>query len=884
MRAAFGKRIAVVILGCLMCLSLTACGLSTMASNELNSDVDERVKANYKVAENLYDSGLITETARDSYLKTIEENYKNIKDLANTGLFSSNNLKTLMNCVVDYHVVTLEDLQYYGLVRKVYDPATSKFLYWEDEFGLLENNEVENAKVNNSEFLSNFLADKASSYWNSSSIVKGSGDTGFITILADTATTNINSSMNWTISVLQENAFNSEDTLIDLYNELQEVKNCKNTSDTTDSGKKVLEVMNGYFQDLKDAKGNSVRLVDNNDEQYKIIQQSSGVSDLHGTYSTSTTADKKYTITSNGDDGRIEESNYQYNGSNCPGMDLVIHSHGIPVLVIRVCEFNQMAYDNIVQRVGLDKSKYLVLNGAENKAYLVQYPVGYVEGFRLVDSQGNPITTNSIDSSTENYSYEAVIIQSGCTSELGNDHQGLEINLLSGSIIKRNSTLSTEEDSESTTENSDDKDKNKADTEVDKDENGEAIQYTERYIFKTAKSSENCSFVVYGKTGLKEDGGWGLTFGASTTEASIPRIVIRDYLEASYAPDVVSNEELIVYGRMIRIKKFTGSLSDTVAKYVDTNGVELNAEDTAFSFKVYDFADVWKATSTIPYNMHLIENDSAASGVKEVALFENDGSLTAYTEEPTKIDELQELATIEEVTTTVPFPGSMIGVSDKDNVNSTSSKPMFYAMLTNVSPYTTGTILNWVNYDGTTESLRWWNKWLSSHSFVYQIDTNRALGYFAENYKYELSEAGILALDLELIEHIKEIYEEKQAQDVISTFGAITKIIGVFLIVYAVTLCLAWLFDTNISPGIQLLQKITFGKMIAVSDENEMPTVGDEKAVYVGLGSVLKSALIIMVLGIILTLFNALNLIYNIANLIGSITVNFFDLIVKGKT
>ena len=877
----FLKKIISIGIIAICTLGLTGCGTKDLPDklpDDVNSAINSRVAANQLLVSNLYESGLINAEARDKYLQIISDNYGRLAEE-----IKSNLLESSINSVVDWHVVTMGDLvdahkiewKEAEVVKDTEGNETIVEAHWEDPDGLLTGNppkgDVESnykyntANVNPNAFLSNYLsttnngliADK----FDKSSMATGGSIVPQV-IIDDTSTVSLSNSLMWGIQVLQpEKLEDGTDSLATLHNLLKEVKAAIDSGSNLSNGATPSNALASYFKEVKDENGNNITLVKSDDPEYDIIRPSMnkaniGEYNIEENYKYVRKEAKKTSCIGKAEDEPIDISKYKYNETNGPGMDLVIESYGIPVLVIRVSDFSEEAYNNIAAQAGLDKSKYLITTNVSGggSAYLLQYPVGYVEGF-------------SYDKDTDKY--ETIITKSGNTSDKEDDHPTLELNLLTGKLVKKGSTLPT------TTTSTEAEDTENIVT-VDSDD--------ERYILATAATAENCSFVVKGETGLSVDGGWGLKFGATETEASIPRIVLRDYLEASYTPGLVSGEDLVVYGRMLRITNFGESLTSTVAKYVDSTGAELSSDDTAFSFKAYDFSDVGKATADIPYNMHMIESSSAEDSAKDSITFESDGSLQDYTEDPVRIDELQQLATTENITTTTPFPGGVIGNSDKDSFENVSDKPMFYAMLTNVDLYTTGTMMNWINNSSDSESIVWWNTWLTNHSYVYQLDIGAAKSYLSENYKYELAQEGILVLDLDTISKIQEHFEEMNNNDVVGTFRAFTKILGYFLIVYAVMLTMAWLFDTNISPGVQLLQKITFGKMIAVSAESEMPTVGDERSTYVGIGSVVKASLCIAILGIILSLFDALTVLYKIASIVGSIATKAIAIIKEGVT
>lgn len=838
------KKIALMITTiAISILCLTGC--SERITIDLSGQIQDRVEDNLSIVEALYQSGLITKEMKNTYIKSIEVNAEQFEQM----LRNPNKNKTLVNAITGYQVISS------GVLMNAYG-WTAKDI--KNTFG--ENPDYSeyflSTALHNLHLLNNIPAKTAGSTLQP------------IVLVNNDISEQINQRLSYNVWVLRQDLPQGT-TIKDVYEAVNKAKD-NNLDSGEDETKTVNSIMEKYFVELKDENGKPVPLIDISKPENQIVRPS------RDSYYRIDDSNKVITaFREMENDEKMNESAYRYKGLNTAGYDLLIYNMGIPNIAFRIVEFNREAYDNIVGQVGLDKNKYMLVgNEGDTRAYLLQYPIGYVSGFEL---------------SEDNNQFKARIEKSM-----------LEVNLMTGGTLKSGASLDyidgTTQAERDRQEKEEQKEADKAE-ENKKKQNSEDVEVdskVERYVLMDSKDQENISYMIYGSTGLTSNNDtdpWDLSFGATKAKASIPRIVIRDYLEATYSPGIVSNEDIVAFGRMIRLLRFEGSLSDTVARYVDAKGRFIGKDTNSVTLKISNFSDFDRASGMEPYNMHLPESETES--IQSSGVFETNMTPAV---DPQKMSDLPMLVTNEFIKTTEQFPGPMIAKADNSGIEK-NTKPVFYTMLTNLDVMMSGT-MNWIlkdSYQDTDSaevesikkdigvgSLQWWNQWLIDHSFIYQVSTNRAADFLTGNYSFELGEQGIFIVNLETIAKIQSEFDDNASKGLVATFRAFIRVMGYFFIGYSVLVVLAWIFDTTISPGVQLLQRITFGRMIAVSSEKEIPNCNE--TVYTGFQSVILAAVVYLITGIILVKFDVLDLVYLLTKTVGSISVLFEKIIKLGVT
>ena len=274
-----------------------------------------------------------------------------------------------------------------------------------------------------------------------------------------------------------------------------------------------------------------------------------------------------------------------------------------------------------------------------------------------------------------------------------------------------------------------------------------------------------------------------MVLGDKNVTVEVGRLVLKDYLEATYAPGVVSGENVVLFGRKIRIENFSGNKDRVVASFYNQLGKKMDLGGELF---INDFADIEKLMSGSPeinYIKYLGEADVDTVGSSE-QIDDTDGSDENPSNEELiqqairKIDRLP-IKSVSEIKPSIGFPSSQIGRVD----NHESETPYFYAMAVKKGMFETGLFSGWIyDTDNETESLLWWNNWLSDHKYLYKIDKTILEEYIMGNYAYELGQQGILVLDLETIAKIQDEYREKDKIDQNRFIHTIVMLVGAIII------------------------------------------------------------------------------------------------------
>lgn len=592
-----------------------------------------------------------------------------------------------------------------------------------------------------------------------------------------------------------------------------------------------------YFHELKDKDGNTVTLLDPTKEENQLIAISKSEKEAFADI----VNDDDKVVSPAKLDNRWDLA-HNYSRSNVPGIDMVITQHqSFDVMVVRFREFNTAAYEKIRNTLGLGEQKYMV-TATENggRVYLLQYPVGYISGFEL---------------SADGQSFTSTIAKSN-----------LEINIKTEKIYKVTG------DSVNVT----DVDALKArETEVD---------LNNAYISLSGGSPDTSSFEIYGETGVGDvdSGAWNLTFGGQDQVASIPRIVLRDYLEASYTPGVTvgsggTTDKFAVYGRKIRILKFEAPINTIMAQLCEADGT-VNPQST--SFYVSDFADYEALAGTVtdphpPYVKYI--PSSTAEGVSteddETNLIDSLDSSTDYS--TSKIETLQFIAR-DSIKCTLEFPGQVIGRGD---YNLSDSKPMFYALIVRKNYQESG-LINWIVSEADTNSTSWWNAWLRDHQFTYQIGSDELLAYLKDNYSFELGQAGYVLLNLDTLSKLQEELDVEAELEQTHAMRTFFKVLGYSLIGYAFVLMMCWVADTSVDLGLNLTQKVTFGRLVAVAGDEELKGTAENNHVsYIGFQAMVFSCLKIIFIGLLLIFVDIVSMVAFLSRTLGQIAVSIGDLI-----
>lgn len=657
-----------------------------------------------------------------------------------------------------------------------------------------------------------------------------------ISILDDNTAEKINERFGYKVYVLKPFSSSGDSSTINSQQSLDEVLEMVSAA-TADKDKIDNSVLDKLFQKAQSAQNEDVTLLDITKRENQVVAYSTGSTLVSDSEYKLENGQLVESVKGNRIVEQIGVSNTDWHTPDLsePGKDMVIKdSTGTyPLMAIRFKEFNQEAVDKVKKTLGMSPDQYLftTYNG-ENRVYIMEYPVSVIDKI-ITDSQDN------------NKYY--------CEFKESN----MGINLRTGKLVKYGSAWGK-------------------DTEP-----GQYFEDSDPYYpvkgAPNAQAEGRSSFIIEGET----PDGTGILVGENQDKIKTGRIVLRDYLEASYAPGVVPGENMVVLGRKLRVLQTSGTKNNIMAKYYDKDGKVIPDSPNLYVEDFADMAGLLEADATVKRIGKTGEtltdsNDTANNGAvddNDTQNYETDNIKKSLL----KIDSLKE-EIVDTIEPTEQFPGTKIGSVD----NKASKNPLFYCMAVRKNMFDSALFSGWVNNsDATKDSLAWWKSWLSSgdRDYQYTINTNSLEDYLMGNYTFELQRAGIIVLDLETISKIQKEYTAIDKEESTKTFRTYFVVLGYLLITYSSILMLAWVVDVNVDLGFKILEKASFGHWVAIKDMEELP--GDDLAErkYLTFKGIMVRALGISIVGVILILVSVVEVVVLLINIFGGIAKIIGELI-----
>lgn len=523
----------------------------------------------------------------------------------------------------------------------------------------------------------------------------------------------------------------------------------------------------------------------------------------------------------------------QDGGHLTAGYDMQIMQGGLGVIRIRLNEFNQEAVDNLCSMVSSSNGKY-ILNAKTGKAYLVEYPVEVINEM---------YTTNGTDVS-------ASLTQSD-----------IAVNVKSGEIIKY-----VDVDGQAM---------------PDRYTIGSNIENYTSYLGTYGSDNENgsacSSFALLGSQQVTIEANY---IGQQTSEVTSTRnittagIVLRDYLETSYAPGYLdTSKDLVVFGRKFRFNitgiDSSGELQlkyDNIAAMVDINGeAVLDSDGNAIQL---DADDIMTIRSDIAYSDRRDNDSYFIERLRKAG--ETDGQIVqerATTQSnPPKIAELRIRAS-EKISPIERFPSERLDAGDYEE---SPTQPVMYAFGTCTDLFEKGLYASWISSSSPTSSLSWWTQWLSSVGYSYGTTAQSVEDYLAGNYSYELQQQGVVMIDLDTVAMIQNDIDILNNERNNATRRTLFKVMGIALIAYGIILMLCWTIDTQVGLGLDLYKIASFGRWQAMKYKSDIPT-GEKLSKYVALGRMLLNSIIIISIGTVIIRLNVVNVLYRIVGSFGKL-------------
>lgn len=509
--------------------------------------------------------------------------------------------------------------------------------------------------------------------------------------------------------------------------------------------------------------------------------------------------------------------------ANQLGKDLVIRQCGFDALSVRLTEFNPDTLDVLKKVVGSGSSKFIFSNG---KLYLMEYPVYILNQIKRVDDS----------------SYNTIVGPSS-----------IHLSLKTKELYRRMS-----------------------------DGTYKQIDSSDAYwTFGGAASNTDASlssFVLWGSS-TKLDISFDFKAGSGLSNYNkmeeVPggyaRIVLRDYLEGSYAPGLVSNENVVAFGRRVRVAGFANTdegdasgrpMDQAFAYYINRDGSKNENLPDLFIDDIADATGLgFYGNEPRVYYIQRGNVNKDADGMTPLDASELEDGLK------TSLQAVNQLTweAKDTITPYIKFPGTSIATVD----NFYDSKPQFYVIPVVKGFFESALYSDWLSSSDQTASLTWWNNWLTSHNFAYQINSSALEELLLGNYQFELNQQGVVILDLETIAKIQEDYEEIDQAEKTKSIRTLFVVLGWLLIALSIIFLLAWTLDTNVDFGVNILEKLTFGHWIAIKYEDEMPYTDLQGRSYITLKALSIKILVMIFVGLVLIFVPVTNIAVKFIEIFG---------------
>lgn len=379
------------------------------------------------------------------------------------------------------------------------------------------------------------------------------------------------------------------------------------------------------------------------------------------------------------------------------------------------------------------------------------------------------------------------------------------------------------------------------------------------------------------------------------------RFALTDYLELTYIPEVIDGEDFIATGRRISITAIKGEGDQVIGFFANKVGDRIQQGNTDIKISdiiSYDsgqqtyYDGVAKILSSVQTNSNEVEDELKKSESDRVEYLKTIIDPNNNVENTGMVGDkmlLRYKLGLSEVTPVLKFTSSgsntRPSLDSMDMDNDAIKNNVYYGICVNTHAYNSGLYTNWIdiNSDGGDDgSLRWWNTWLATHGYNYQIDIgklkNRMSGVYAVSLA-QIDDTIVFNTDtLKVINKEMNSDKEREAKSLISTF---TTLLGGFLLIYGLMLMGFWVLDVNMVNGPGFLTIATLGKFVAITDSSEVPLMPGNGKIYVDFKALLMATIVFMIVGMLLILFDLQIFWEKIPKMFESIVDAFSDLLLN---
>ena len=511
------------------------------------------------------------------------------------------------------------------------------------------------------------------------------------------------------------------------------------------------------------------------------------------------------------------------------GQDLLLSSDGKIALAGRLMEFNPELIETLKdqQRIADDntvRGKFYVLQNSENYVIKLDYPLYKISEIRL-DGENN--STNW---------------------RVGIEDSTLFMNLGDGAIY---------------------------------DQNHNKIKYSDKFY-----TNESCIFWNFNYINSADPNSDKITVKDPMTgiKMKVHPLVLLDYVETYFIQDASGKslakgstdeqpEYWIPMGRRMRVSKLKGGADD-----IDKFAQSLESDGSYPSSPHYiSLKSVSDKTSGYDFyegiNERLGLGDDNEEEVKTALAGGREGkladalSMNVDTSNEfgfgkdvmfTYINPTVCIGQVQDETDDGRLKAPAVGQIDHDRVYTSYQSPTVYGMCLSTKLTDSGMVGgSWIG--GSVEEstgLKNWNSWLKLNSFSYQIDIESILELLGVVIDLQEQGENAIVFDPTVIGHVTNEFNVTSQSNLERFIRTASRIFGVLLMSYALLLVGAWVFDTNVFGGPQLLTKLTFGHWIAVQDKDEVGDYAGEEKHYMDLKDMMVELVLITAVGVFLFMFD----------------------------